>query len=340
VTTWLSDRALEHLRDVAAQADPESPRYTLLDEIGRGGMGVVYRARDEMLERDVAVKVIGGSLADPDLAARLRREAHVLASLEHPGIVPVHDAGRLPDGRAFYVMKLVRGASLVDHVAGVDRLDERLGVFERICEAVAFAHASGVVHRDIKPANVMVGSFGEVLVLDWGLALAVGDQGDPGAQASGQGYPGAEAPGPRVREWIAGTPGFMAPEQARGEIVGRAADVHALGALLVWMLAGQTPEGPSERVAALLRERGTPVRLRAVALKAMASEASERYRDAAALGADIARWRAGLPVSAHRETTFERIARFVSTYRTPILLVLAYLVMRILVAVYVRMSRS
>ena len=98
MTTWLSDRALEHLRDVAARPDPESPRYTLVDEIGRGGMGVVYRARDEMLERDVAVKVIGGSLGGARFGGATRREAHVLASLEHPGIVPVHDAGRCPTG--------------------------------------------------------------------------------------------------------------------------------------------------------------------------------------------------------------------------------------------------
>jgi serine/threonine protein kinase len=270
--------------------------------------------------------------------ARLRREAHVLASLEHPGIVPVHDAGTLPDGRAFYVMKLVRGASLVDHLASVTRLDERLGLFERICEAAAFAHDSGVVHRDIKPANVMVGRFGEVLVLDWGLAKAVGaDSG--GAEA--QERRSAEEPfvgSPVLQSAIAGTPGFMAPEQARGEAVGRAADVHALGALLVWMLTGAPPSSSPDATTASLRQRRVPVRLRSVALKALSVSPIDRYADAAALAHDVARWRAGLTVTAHRETAIERIARFASTYRTPILLVLAYLVMRILVAIYVRMS--
>ena len=332
MTGWLSDRVIDHLRDVAAEAETGAPRYTLLDEIGRGGMGVVYRAHDDVLDRDVAVKVLGEGAADPDLAARLRREAHVLARLEHPGIVAVHDAGTLPDGRAFYVLKLVRGASLVDHVAGVERLDTRLSVFERICEAVAFAHANGVVHRDIKPANVMVGSFGEVLVLDWGLAKGADDRG----------LPGTEVPGPRETgaSTIAGTPGFMAPEQARGEAVGRAADVHALGALLVWMLTERAPEGSTDHVSTLLRARGTPVRLRAIALKAMAAASADRYPDAAALASDVARWRAGLPVSAHRETVLERVGRFVSTYRTPILLVLAYLVMRALVALYAARHRG
>jgi serine/threonine protein kinase len=341
VTTWLSDRAIDRLRTVAAQAEPEPSRYTLLEEIGRGGMGLVYRARDEVLDREVAVKVIAEAIADGALIARLRREAHVLASLEHPGIVPVHDAGTLPDGRAFYVMKLVRGASLVDHLASVTRLDERLGLFERICEAVAFAHACGVVHRDIKPANVMVGRFGEVLVLDWGLAKAVG--ADSGGGAEAQERRSADLRSPSASELhhqsaIAGTPGFMAPEQARGEAVGRAADVHALGALLVWMLTGAAPSGSPDATAASLRERRTPVRLRSVALKALSASPVDRYVDAAALADDVSRWRAGLTVAAHRETAIERVARFVSTYRTPIVLVLAYLVMRILVAIYVRIS--
>jgi eukaryotic-like serine/threonine-protein kinase len=316
--TWLSDRVVRHLQDVARAPDVDGDafdsRYALIDEIGRGGMGAVYRARDEVLGRDVAVKVIDRDDSHGAFAVRLRQEAQVLARLEHPGIIPVHDAGTLPDGRAFYVMKLVRGASLADHLAALDRLDARLRVFERICEAVAFAHAAGIVHRDLKPANVMVGSFGEVLVLDWGLAKAVADE-EPAA--------------------VAGTPGFMAPEQARGETVDARADVYALGALLVTMLTAQPRDGSANAVAARLRVRGAPVRLRAICLKAMASAPDDRYADAAALGDDVARFGAGLPVTAHRETVLERAVRFASTYRTPILLVLAYLLMRALVALYI-----
>jgi eukaryotic-like serine/threonine-protein kinase len=178
---FISDAALAHLRQVTAWPDLSNTRYTVLEEVGRGGMGVVYRARDESLRRDVAIKVINAAGVHATLAERLEREAVVLAGLEHPGIVPVHDTGMLADGRPFYVMKLVRGKSLREHLGNVERLDERLRVFERICEPVAFAHARGVVHRDLKPENVMVGSFGEDLVMDWGVARGA----DPGLIESG-----------------------------------------------------------------------------------------------------------------------------------------------------------
>src|SRR5262249_3937250 len=138
--------------------------------VARGGMGVVYAAQDEMLERRVALKVL--DVPDPDggLASRLNREARVLARLEHPGIVPVHDVGTLADGRVFYTMKFVEGQRLDKHIQSVLSLPDRLRLFLRICDSVAFAHARGVLHRDLKPANVMIGAFGEVLVMDWGLA--------------------------------------------------------------------------------------------------------------------------------------------------------------------------
>jgi serine/threonine protein kinase len=361
--TFLSDRVVRHLQEVTRAPDLESTRYRAIDEIGRGGMGAVYRAYDEVLGREVAVKVTHVAASPAEVRARIDREARVLARLEHPGIVPVHDAGTLPDGRAFYVMKLVRGASLVDHLARVERLDERLRIFERICEAMAFAHANDVIHRDLKPANVMVGSFGEVLVLDWGLArIDAMTDANPGAEAPG--LPGEHAgaralvahglqpvgwPDPprsnRATEagTVMGTPGFMAPEQARGDPVDRRADVYALGAMLVSMLVDWRPDeaggvgvGGAE---VRLRAGRVPVRLRAIALKAMAVVPEDRYADAASLAEDIARFRAGLTVSAHRETMVERAMRVVSLYRTPILLVLAYLVMRALVALYVARRR-
>lgn len=156
------------------EPDLTATRYEIVEAIGRGGMGTVYRARDRELQREVALKVLQTAAASERAAERLLHEARILASLEHPGIVPVHDVGTVSDGRVFYVMKLVRGQRLDAHVRDLDTVAARLRIFDRICDAVAFAHAHGVIHRDLKPQNIMIGAFGEVLVLDWGVArLAV-----------------------------------------------------------------------------------------------------------------------------------------------------------------------
>ncbi len=167
--TWLPDAAIDRLRDVADFPVPPTDRYEIVEPIARGGMGTVYRGRDRELERIVAIKVLSAVVGGTDLAARMQQEARILARLEHPGIVPIYDAGVLDDGRVFYVMKLVQGPRLDQHAPSCT-LVERLRLFTRICEPVAFAHAHGVVHRDLKPENVMVGPFGELLVLDWGAA--------------------------------------------------------------------------------------------------------------------------------------------------------------------------
>src|SRR5438046_9838776 len=162
---FLSDSALERLREGAEAPDLASTRYRLLERIARGGMGVVYAAQDENLRRRVALKVCEVPGTDGDLRNRLIREARVLAALEHPGIVPVHDVGTLADGRVFYTMKFVEGNRLDKFIESVTSMPDRLRIFLRICDAVAFAHARGVLHRDLKPANIMVGPFGEVLVM-------------------------------------------------------------------------------------------------------------------------------------------------------------------------------
>src|SRR5436305_5253353 len=167
---FLSDNALDRLRQTADAPDLSGTRYQLLQRVARGGMGTVYAALDQTLRRRVALKVLDVPLAQADFARRLNREARVLAHLEHPGIVPVHDVGTLSDGRVCYTMKFVEGQRLDKHIQGVPALPDRLRLFLRVCDAVAFAHARGVLHRDLKPANVMVGAFGEVLVMDWGLA--------------------------------------------------------------------------------------------------------------------------------------------------------------------------
>jgi serine/threonine protein kinase len=325
---WLPDAALERLRRAADEPDLSGTRYEVVEEIGRGGMGTVYRARDLALERDVALKVVTLATethdgADPPGAAeRLLAEARILAELEHPGLVPVHDVGTLPDGRTFYTMKLVRGARLDEHARGLATIGARLRVFERVCEAVAFAHAHGVVHRDLKPANVMVGPFGEVLVLDWGVAKILSDEltRDDGV--------------------VVGTPGYMAPEQARGEgAVGTLADVYALGGILYFLLAGTPPPGridgvrDRKMIPALAMARDIPAPLVAVCEKALAVGQADRYSSVDALARDVAQFLMGLPVSAYRESVAERVTRFVVKYKTPILLVLAYLLMRMILLV-------
>ncbi len=295
--TLLTDATLAHLRRVMDWPDL-GPRYRVTGRLAQGGMSAVFTAHDTVLDREVAVKV--HDLDDPggDASARLALEARVLARLEHPGIVPVHDAGHLADGRLFYVMKRVRGARLDEAARALTTVDDRLRLFERVLEAVAFAHAHDIVHRDLKPDNVMVGEFGEVLVLDWGVARVHGDAGTG---------------------MIVGTPGFMAPEQASGHTVDQRADVHALGALLLTLLTAPVPRP-----------------LAAIAGKAMATDPGTRYQTVVDLHADLRRFRAGDPVRAYRETVVERTGRLARRYQVPIALVLAYLFMRMALLVWTR----
>jgi serine/threonine protein kinase len=331
----VSDETVRRLRTAGAWPEFEGTRYTALDELGRGGMGTVYLARDESLGRQVAVKV-SNTLASPALEGRLRTEAQVLARLEHPGIVPIHDVGRLADGRLFYVMKRVQGKTLMEHLGGRSDLAERLRVFERICETLAFAHSQGFVHRDLKPANVMIGPFGEVLVLDWGVAKILA--ADAPTLAGGPGF-GDTADDDTGAGTVIGTRGFMSPEQARGatgEVTERT-DVYGLGAILFTLLGGTPPPAdPGAAHRELERVADIPRRLKAVCARALAAEPADRYPSAAALAADVARFRAGDPVEAYRETWLERAMRLARRYQAAILLVAAYLLMRALIAVFVR----
>jgi serine/threonine protein kinase len=336
--TWLSDEAVGRLRDVAVAPELPADRYELLHPIGRGGMGSVHAARDTRLDRLVAVKVSNSAAPSTDLERRLTQEARVLARLEHPGIVPVHDAGVLGDGRWYYVMKLVRGETLASRPP--DRGDEAavLGVFERIVETAAFAHASGVVHRDLTPSNVMLGSFGEVLVLDWGVARILDEtvRGERFAVRGSGSTNDDHRAGLTAGDTRMGTPGFMAPEQARGEAAaaGTEADVYSLGALLFWMLTGEAPTADAEASARRLRQgpHARSKRLAGIVRTCLAASPDARYPDAAALRDDLGRYRAGAPVTAYRDSPIERLGHWAYTYRTFILLVLTYLVMRALFA--------
>lgn len=318
----LSDAALRRLRDAADLPDLGGTKYEIIDRVGQGGMGTVYRARDRELGREVALKVVRLPEGSPDVAERMTREARTLARLEHPGIVPVHDVGTLPDGRVFYAMKLVRGAPL--DALPSSSFAERLRIVERVCEAVAFAHAQGVIHRDLKPQNVMVGPFGEVLVMDWGVAKIVGDAAGSLGRSAGAGAasPAAASTGHGV---VLGTPGYMAPEQAAGDpsLVDARADVYAIGAILRDLVAANTGTSTADR------SGDVPRPLRAIIQRAMAADPGNRYADVTALARDVAAFRAGDPVLAYRENLFERARRLAVRHSTPILLVLAYLLMRL-----------
>jgi eukaryotic-like serine/threonine-protein kinase len=339
----LSDSALERLREGAEAPDLAGTRYRLLDRIARGGMGVVYAAEDENLQRRVALKVLDVPGSGDDLANRLIREARVLAALEHPGIVPVHDVGTLTDGRVFYTMKFVEGRRLDKYIGSVTSIPDRLRLFLRICDAVAFAHARGVLHRDLKPANVMVGPFGEVLVMDWGLAKLLRPADVNAAHVTDAEATVLKKPArPPVagdateisvvtgHGTVMGTPGYMSPEQARGDVehLDERSDIFSLGALLRFLLAGN-PEGTTAPGASSLDKS-----LAAICAKSTAASPAERYPSVQEVALDISRYLDGLAVGAHRETIFEKAGRFYRCYRFFILLIAAYLAMRVLILLF------
>lgn len=312
---------------VASDTGPlDLGRYRDLGLLGRGATGEVRRVWDDTLDRALALKVLRSDVAStPGAHARFDAEARMVARLEHPGIVPIHEIGRLPDGRPYYTMKEVDGKTLAELLHGV-HADLRDGggraprwtirrlveAFHRVCEAVAFAHSHQVLHRDLKPANIMLGAFGEALVLDWGLARRVGAElgAEPGVEHDGapKGPPPPDAPAGPFRG-VAGTPTHMAPEQARGERerLGPPADVYALGAILYEILSGRTPyqgpnhwsllvqvlQGPPPSVVAAAEETGAPAvpdDLAALVARATAREPEDRYADAGALAADVEAW--------------------------------------------------
>ena len=318
---FLSDSAVERLCEAVDSPDLAGTRYRLIAKLGQGGMGGVFRVEDTTLERQVALKVISVPGADSQWSARLLREARVIASLEHPGIVPVHDAGVLADGRPFYTMKLVQGRRLDEHVATVPALADRLRIFLRICDAVAFAHAHGVLHRDLKPGNVMVGPFGEVLVMDWGLSKLLREVGERdiarAREASSPVRPEPAGEG-TAHGSVLGTPGYMAPEQKQGATsVDERADIYSLGSVLRFLATDATPQP-------------VPPALNAIQRQATADNPADRYPSVQALASDVAQYLDGLPVSAYPEGPMARTWRWLARNRAWVLLLLAYMITRAL----------
>jgi serine/threonine protein kinase len=306
----------------------ESDRYVLEREIGSGGMGRVFAARDLRLQRPVAIKML--RVRDGGLVARFEREVKLAARLQHPGVVPVYDAGFWPSGEPYLVMKLVLGQSLGRVIRDAETPAERLALLPHVltaAEAVAYAHDQGVVHRDLKPINILVGAFGETIVLDWGLAkdlrAAVEEDMSSSVVPTPSGDTAAGA--------VLGTPSYMAPEQAAGRAVDARADVYALGAILYHVLAGTAPHAPSI-VAAPSRPAAVPLAqletwlppdLRAIVDKAMAADPQARYPTAFELAEDLRRFQTGQLVGARRYSRATRVARFVARHPVATVAVLA-----------------
>jgi len=322
---------------------PDGSRFRVLRPHAKGGLGEVSVALDAELSREVALKEIQPRYAhDADSRARFLREAEITGKLEHPGIVPVYGLGAHPDGRPYYAMRFVEGDSLEEAIrsyhdrkgelSATDRALELRGLLKRfvdVCEAVAYAHSRGVLHRDLKPGNVMLGKFGETLLVDWGLAKAAG-AAEPVSASDSAAEPPVAASGseagsaPTQAGQTLGTPAYMSPEQATGrlDLLGPASDVYGLGAILFELLTGRPPvEGDS--IQDVLRkvtkgeiasprqvDPSVPKPLDAVCKKALSLRPQDRYASAKDVAAEVERYLADEPVSALPETRLEKAGRW------------------------------
>lgn len=352
----------------------QSDRYEVKKEHARGGMGRVLLARDRAVGRDVALKELLPGMAGSSIPAsvpagvsesggiieRFLREARITGQLEHPNIVPVYEIGQYPDGQYYYTMRFIRGKTLADKLREV-RKDEQLAKeaklaariklldqFIDVCHAIAYAHSKGVIHRDIKPENIMLGDYGETLVLDWGLARLKGHEDkamkalQKGSLALSKSLLDSDSQALTLDGSIVGTPAYMAPEQARGELdqVDEKSDVYALGAVLYQILTGHPPfEGPMAAMIVQQVLAGPPVRVRsrepkvppeleALTERAMAREKPQRLGSALELAAEVKAFRDGRTLGSYDYSTGEMVARFVRQNRTAVSIgVLAILVL-------------
>ncbi len=325
--------------------DRYTEHYSLRGTVGAGGVGRVLLAFDERIGREVAIKEMLSEGADPTFRARFVREAQITGRLEHPGIVPVYEVGTRHADAPFYVMRLIRGETLGKALAACDgagpeeRLGRRLKLLDRlidVCQAMAYAHSKGIVHRDLKPGNVILGGFGETIILDWGLAKAEHEAEpapDPGAAEA---LAGLDA-GLTRQGAILGTPAYMAPEQVDGRFgaVDRRTDVFALGCMLYQILVGRPPlRGAFEDILAELvserpmpsprrAEAAVPPELAAICEKALAKDQAARFADAGELAQQLRSYRDGRLVSAYAYSRRELLRRFVARNKVAVAAALA-----------------
>ena len=341
ITIGRTNIELHKLEPSPTPEPPMPERYERVRLLAKGGMGEVHLALDRQLQRHVAIKVMTPEIAaSKDLAGRFTQEAIVLGRLDHPHIVPIHDLGNDAKGRCYYAMKFVRGTTLKEVLAGlrqgtasvVERypLARLLHIFQKICDAVGYAHSKGIIHRDLKPANIMIGEFGEVLVMDWGIAKILNHPETTPETTGLQSTDGTQY------GTVMGTPSFMAPEQAEGrlEAINERTDIYSLGAILYNILTLRPPitgtkadadlmervkagritppaafnEDPRDNAVLLhCPDRQVPEALSAVAMQALAKEQASRYAEVAELHRDIAAYTAGYAPVAEKAGTFRQL---------------------------------
>jgi eukaryotic-like serine/threonine-protein kinase len=332
-------------RTITFESASQGPGFQILRPLARGGLGEVFVARDAALNREVALKLIQKTqIDDPQGKGRFLLEAEITGGLEHPGIVPVYALGESADGRPFYAMRLVRGETLKErirkfHEGGSIRRQslefrQLLNHFERVCDVVAYAHSRGVLHRDLKPSNVMLGKFGETLVVDWGLAKPIERAGESTTTIDDEltlrPISGSSVQGTLIGAAL-GTPQYMSPEQAMGQLnrIGPASDVYSLGATLYCILTGHPPLAEINDVGEILRRVAlgdipsaraskpeVPDTLESICKKAMSLQPEGRYPSAVSLAADIESWLADEPVQGFRESPGRRLGRWERRHRT------------------------
>jgi tetratricopeptide (TPR) repeat protein/tRNA A-37 threonylcarbamoyl transferase component Bud32 len=329
----------------APLSTPAAERFRIIRPFQRGGLGQVSLARDEELNREVALKEILPKHADSDEARqRFLMEAEITGSLEHPGVVPVYGLGQYGDGRPFYAMRLIRGDNLQLAIDEFHRQPEAadrelrfrqlLGRFVDVCDAIEYAHNRCVLHRDLKPGNIMLGKYGETLVVDWGLAKAVGSDAGPTDTVELPIRPASADHSTETQMGrIVGTPAYMSPEQALGRVdmLGPATDIYSLGATLYHLLVGRAPFGYEDRDALLGNVQmgrfptprsingDVPRRLESICLKAMSRLPADRYLTARQMAEDVERYLADEPVLAHPDTLYSRVGRWMRKHRAAVM---------------------